>query len=98
MKTTLDLPDALVKAVKLRAIHEGRKLKDAVADLLRRGLAVAAEPPPHSPARRITKDKKTGLPLIECKHAASPDDELTPERVADILLNQETESTDVLGR
>ena len=34
MKTTLDLPDALVKQVKLRAVREGRKLKDAVADLL----------------------------------------------------------------
>ena len=30
MKTTLDLPDALVKQVKLRALHDGRKLKDAV--------------------------------------------------------------------
>jgi plasmid stability protein len=37
MKTTLDLPDALVKQVKLRAVREGRKLKDLVADLLRKG-------------------------------------------------------------
>src|SRR5438067_1603113 len=29
MKTTLDLPDELVKQVKLRALREGRKLKDA---------------------------------------------------------------------
>jgi hypothetical protein len=42
MKTTLDLPDDLVKEVKLRAIHEGRKLKDAVADLLRKGLAAGS--------------------------------------------------------
>jgi plasmid stability protein len=39
MKTTLDLPDDLVKEVKLRAVHEGRKLKDEMADLLRKGLA-----------------------------------------------------------
>lgn len=38
MKTTLELPDDLVKEVKLRALHEGAKLKDMVAALLRAGL------------------------------------------------------------
>ena len=38
MKTTLQLPDALIKEVKVRAIHEGKKLQDAVAGLLRKGL------------------------------------------------------------
>jgi len=42
MKTTLELPDDLVKQIKLRAVHEGRKLKDAVADLLRKGLAAGS--------------------------------------------------------
>jgi hypothetical protein len=37
VKTTLDLPDALVKQVKLRAVRERRKLKDAVADLFAQG-------------------------------------------------------------
>lgn len=89
MKMTLDLPDALVKQVKLRAVCEGRKLKDAMADLLRKGLAVAnaEQSSPQGPV--VTTDKKTGLPLIECKRAAPPQEELTPERVADILLAQE---------
>ena len=39
MKTTLDLPDALVKQVKLRSVHEGRKLKDTFAELISKGLA-----------------------------------------------------------
>jgi hypothetical protein len=39
MKMTLDLPDDLVKEVKLLAVHEDQKLKDAVTDLLRKGLA-----------------------------------------------------------
>src|SRR5437899_1894814 len=39
MKTTLDLPADLVRQVKLEALNEGKKLKDAVADLLRRGLS-----------------------------------------------------------
>ena len=42
MKTTLDLPDDLVKEIKLRAVHEGKKLKDAMAELLRRGLSMPA--------------------------------------------------------
>src|SRR5882724_7863117 len=42
MKTTLELPDELVKEIKLRAVHEGKKLKDVVADLLRKGLAAGA--------------------------------------------------------
>lgn len=87
MKTTLDLPDKLVKQVKLRALRDGKKLKDAVAELLQKGLAaestVSAERP------RITRDKKTGLPRIQCKLAASPAEELTPERVAELLLEQE---------
>src|SRR5712692_1533715 len=71
MKTTLDLPDALVKEVKLRAVHNGRKLKDAVADLLRLGLNVAMNTPTDGLVPVVTTDKKTGLPLIKCKQAAS---------------------------
>ncbi|MEQ1806081.1 MAG: hypothetical protein ABL900_11970 [Burkholderiaceae bacterium] len=38
MKTTLDLPDELVRRVKLRAVQSDRKLKDTVAALLEAGL------------------------------------------------------------
>ena len=38
MKTTVDLPDELIKEIKLLAVDEGRKLKDVVAELLRQGL------------------------------------------------------------
>jgi plasmid stability protein len=96
MKTTLDLPDDLVKQVKLRALQDGRKLKDAVADLLRKGLTTA-DPPPAADGPVVTRDKKTGLPLIECKRAATGRDELTPERVADILSAQEAVWHDAAG-
>lgn len=97
MKTTLDLPEALVKQVKIRAVREGRKLKDAVADLLRKGLAVTAETEPDQPPPTVARDKQTGLPLIVCKHPATPGEELTPERVADLLLAQEVEWRDGAG-
>src|ERR1035441_4511804 len=42
MKTTLELPDDLVKQIKIRAVNDGLKLKDAVADLLRKGLTASS--------------------------------------------------------
>lgn len=90
MKTTLDLPDTLVKQVKLRALRDGMKLKDAMAALLRKGLAAEAALSTEQPV--IKRDKKTGLPRIECKHAATPAEEMTPDRVSEILLEQEVSS------
>ena len=98
MKTTLDLPDALVKQVKLRAVRQGRKLKDAVAELLRKGLDAARVEESEAPAPVITKDRKTRLPRIECKRKALPEEECTPERVAAILLAQESGWQNDVGR
>lgn len=81
MKTTLDLPDELMRAVKVRAVRENRKLKDLVADLLTRGLA--QEPAPTAVRERVR------LPLVRCAHPAAPSDELTPDRVAQILIDEE---------
>jgi hypothetical protein len=53
MKMTLDLPDDLAKQVKLLAVHEDQKLKDTVAQLLRRGLSATGL---GSPAT-VTADK-----------------------------------------
>ena len=41
MKTTLELPDELMKEVKIRAVHEHKKLKDIIAELLRKGIAAS---------------------------------------------------------
>ena len=49
MKTTLELPDDLMRRVKLRAVHRRRKLKDEIARLLEAGLAQAPEA--EAPAR-----------------------------------------------
>jgi len=82
MKTTLDLPDDLVRAVKTRAAKENRRLKDTVTDLLRRGLAQERGGP-----ARVRRRLK--LPLVECAHEARPGEEMTPERVAEVLLEEE---------
>ena len=83
MRTTLDLPDELMRAIKIRAVEENRKLKDAIADLLRRGLSQSSEPPVVRP--RVT------LPLVLCAHEARPGEEMTPERVAELMLDREAE-------
>lgn len=82
VKTTLDLPDDLMRDIKLRAVRENRKLKDAVADLLRRGL-VQKDAEPEALRRRVR------LPLVRCSHEARPGDEMTPERAARVLLDEE---------
>ena len=40
MKTTLDLPDDLIRQAKLRAIVQGRTLRDLMADFIRQGLGL----------------------------------------------------------
>lgn len=85
VKTTVDLPDDLMRAVKIRAVEENRKLKDEIASLLRRGLA-------QGPDRRGTSRHRVRLPLVLCAHGARPDEEMTPERVARLLLDEEADS------
>lgn len=80
MKTTLDLPDALVLDIKRHALNEGLKLKEAMAILLKLGLQ-AGRHQTKAPAHRVT------LPLITCSRGG----ELTPEQVAGTLLAQEAE-------
>jgi plasmid stability protein len=81
MKTTLELPDELMRAVKIRAVRENRRLKDVVAELLRRGLI--QEPDETGSLRRVR------LPLVQCAHQARPDEEMTPDRAARVLIEQE---------
>jgi hypothetical protein len=38
MKTTIDLPDELIRTIKIRAVSQGKPLKDLVAELLTEAL------------------------------------------------------------
>lgn len=91
MKTTLDLPDELMKTVKLRAVEENRTLTDLISELLRRGL----EQEPIEPG--IIRNR-VNLPLIRGAHPARPDEELTPQKISDILLAQEVDAYNDLMR
>ncbi|HEX5140508.1 MAG TPA: antitoxin [Dehalococcoidia bacterium] len=85
MKTTLELPDDLMREIKVRAAREDRRLKDVVTELLRKGLA-AQEMAANKPVHRVK------LPIITGGHPAAPGEELTPERIHEILLQQEVDA------
>lgn len=82
MKTTIDLPDELMRAVKIRAVNEGRRLKDLVPELIKIGLAETQEP-------SSSVGQRVRVPLVQCAHPSRPGQEMTPERVAEILLSEE---------
>jgi len=52
MKTTLELPDELMRQLKIRAAQSDRRLKDVVTELLQNGLA-ESESMPSDPARAL---------------------------------------------
>jgi plasmid stability protein len=71
MKTTFDLPDELIHAVKLRAVMQRRTVKDLVADFLRQGLGIA--PPGQAavpPADSMIDIRPDGLPVVRCQAGA----------------------------
>lgn len=88
MKTTLDLPDDLVRQVKLRAIAQNRPIKDLVSDFLRRGLAMYPLGELERPSGKVTVEiAEHGLPVIRCDLQApaagmSVDDLLRLEKAA----------------
>lgn len=67
MKTTLDLPDDLVREMKLRALMQGRTLRDLATDFLRQGLGLAAaRRPPELPPDSPIQINENGFPVIRC--------------------------------
>jgi hypothetical protein len=89
MKTTLDLPPDLVRRMKLRAVHEGRKLKDVAAEVFRLGLAK-----PETTVKRATRERIT-LPLIQCAPDA-PASRMSVEEI--IALEHESQTREDLER
>ena len=70
MKTTLELPDALLQRVKLRAVHRKRKLKDEIAHLLEAGLAQAHAPEtPRKPQKPVRLSGRRPVTLRDIEAA-----------------------------
>ena len=58
MKMTVELPDQLFRTMKIRAVHEHKKLKDVAAELIERGLH--SEPRKHFELPKPLKLKGRG--------------------------------------
>ncbi|OGA52279.1 MAG: hypothetical protein A3F74_12855 [Betaproteobacteria bacterium RIFCSPLOWO2_12_FULL_62_58] len=63
MRTTLDLPDELLKRAKIEAVHRGKSLRDLVGAALERELGQPSAP---KPAR-----KRARFPIFDSKAPGS---------------------------
>lgn len=88
MKTTLELPDDLVRRMKIRAVQERRPLKRLVADLLTRGLNApsALHSAPPAATSRVTV-AENGFPVFHCTPKATAK-RMSAEKL--IALEQQT--------
>lgn len=82
MRTTLELPDDLVRAMKIRAAQTDSTLTSVITQALRAGLDA------ESPSRgdRVT------FPLVRGTRVAAAD-ELSPERIAELEAGHDVGST-----
>ena len=87
VKTTFDIPDDLLRTMKMQAVQEGRKFKDVAVEIFRRGLN-QMEPFPGRAAPRRVK-----LPLILAPQGAP---EFTPngEDIDRLLMEDEVKPHD----
>ena len=71
MRTTLDLPDDLMRNLKARAALEGRSLRDLVLTLVERGLQAPAAPPipPALDLPTVRLGRPLALPQSMLNHA-----------------------------
>lgn len=70
MKTTLDLPDDLVRRIKVQAAKSDRKLKDLVAQLLEAGLRASADGRTVTSLPKPVKRRSAGPLTVEAIEAA----------------------------
>jgi plasmid stability protein len=72
MKTTLELPDEMMRRIKLRAVHRNRKLKDEIAQLLEVGLAGApAQEAPGKPPKPVRLRGRRAISITDIESAIS---------------------------
>lgn len=87
MKMTVEIPDELARAIKIKAAEEGYKMKDLITVMLKSALAMPTKRP-----KKFEKGKLI-LPLVQCKRGAPISTMSTQEIYA--LMHQALEETDL---
>lgn len=90
MRTTLDLPDGLMREVKIRAAQRDQKLKEVVEELLRLGLGQAESKQSASPAVSVPRPAK-GLDS-RSSHPKTRSAESVPNQGIELTLEPVDES------
>jgi hypothetical protein len=85
MKTTLDIPDDLLRTMKMQAVREGRKFKDVAVEIFRRGLSRTELSGSRTVPRRVK------LPLIVAPPGA-PKFSLSGKDIDRLLMEDEVRS------
>lgn len=89
MKTTLDLPDDLMRGMKIRAATQGKKLKDVIADAIRDSLVAKRETPSGTPPLMISRSA-SGFPYIKALPGAQKAT-VTPEEIQRLIEESQLE-------
>jgi hypothetical protein len=65
VKTTIELPDTLLQRVKILAVHEHKRFKDLVAEILEIGLEQRNKPPKAHKLPKPLKLRGGHMPSME---------------------------------
>jgi hypothetical protein len=79
MRTTIDIPDALGRQVKMRAAQEGRSLKTLITQAIERELGANAA--------RTVPAATPSLPVIRSSRPGSL--KITPAEISELLVREE---------
>lgn len=95
MKVTLELPDDLARAVKLRAVMLGKTMKELVTEVLEQGLGLPPRPAPVEPGQdSIVHLGDGGVPVVTCRPGESVS--MSVEQL--LKLEQDTQAEEDLKR
>jgi plasmid stability protein len=88
MRTTLDLPDPLLRELKTRAARNGQSLKSLINDLIQRAMTLPAIPP----------EQQTGFPvLMRLQGPPQPVQAQSNAQFAEHTLQEEVEKLRRIG-
>lgn len=90
MRTTLDLPDSLLRELKTRAAQNGQSLKSLLNELIQRAMRMPATPD-------LVQQTVPGLPVLKRLQEAQPTPAQTNAQLEDQTLQEDIEKLRRIG-